>query len=236
MKEPRINQWNSLRPTGRAVRPRRGVGLLVFLFMLPAGCETEKQQRFHQYSDEGIRLYKNGDFVSAREHFEIALPLEPKDANLHYNLGQCCDRLGQASQAENYYKQCLELNTNHPECRHALAVLLYRSGRRVEADEMIQNWLANQPDLAAAYAEDGWRARQSGQYQLAIGRFQQALHLEARNQRALVELGQLYEEHQQPALALTMYTRALEVNPQQSELKDHINQLKANGVGRPMPD
>src|SRR5258708_40136196 len=98
---------------------------------------------------------------------------------------------------------------------------------------MIQSWLANQPELAAGYAEDGWRLRNSGEYQQAVGRFQQALHYDPRNLRSMLELGQLYEEHQRPEFALTMYSRALELNPQQAELKERINQLKAKGVGKP---
>jgi len=130
----------------------------------------------------------------------------------------------------------LEVDANHAECRHALAVLLYRVGRRTDADQMIQGWLNSKPELGAAYAEDGWRLRHGGEYQQAIGRFQQALHYDPRNHRALVELGQIYEEQQRPEFALTMYSRALELNPQQPELKERINQLKAKGVGKPLPD
>jgi tetratricopeptide (TPR) repeat protein len=212
--------------------------LAMFALLLPlaGGCETEKQQRFREYTDDGVHLYQRGDYVGAREQFEVALPLGPKDANLLCNLGQCYDRLNHPDQAENYYKQCLDVNANHAECRHALAVLLYRNGRRAEADQMIQGWLASQPELGAAYAEEGWRLRHSGEYQLAIGRFQQALHYEPRNQRAMLELGQLYEEQQRPEFALTMYSRALELNPQQPELKERINLLKAKGTGKPLPD
>ena len=148
---------------------------------LVGGCETEKQERFNQYNDDGIHLYQLGNYVGARDQFEVALTLDPKDANVLYNLGQCCDRLNQTGQAATYYQQCLAVNANHAECRHALAVLLYRQGRRTEADQMIQGWLKSQPELGAAYAEDGWRSRQSGEYEQAVGRFQQALHYDPRN-------------------------------------------------------
>jgi Flp pilus assembly protein TadD len=200
------------------------------------GCETEKQERFRLLNDDGIHLYQRGDYVGARENFEVALSLGPKDANLLFNLGQCHDRLNQPDRAETYYKQCLEVAANHPECRHALAVLLYRTGRRGEADQMIQGWLSAEPKLGPAYAEDGWRLRQSGDFNQAIGRFQQALHYDPRNVHAMIELGQIYEEHERPEFALTMYTRALEVSPQQPELKERINQLKAQGTHKPLPD
>ncbi len=204
--------------------------------LLTCGCATEKQERCRQYHDDGVHLYQHGDYVGARDSFELALSLQPKDANLQYNVGQCCDRLGQTAQAEDYYKQCLQVNANHADCRHALAVLLYRTGRNTEADNMIAAWLTNQPALGAAYAEDGWRLRMSGEFQLAIGRFQQALHYDPRNLHALTELGQLYEEHGQPERALAMYSRALELSPQLPGVKEHIAELKAKGVGKPLPD
>jgi Tfp pilus assembly protein PilF len=210
--------------------------LLPLTFLLTAGCETDKHERFKQYSDDGVHLYQRGDFVGARDQFEAASALVPKDANLLYNLGQCNERLNQPGQAENYYKECLNVNANHAECRHALAVLLYRTGRNSEADQMIQDWLTSQPELGAAYAEDGWRLRHAGEFQLAMNRFQQALHFDPGNQRALLELGQIYEEQQRPEFALTMYSRALEKNPQQPQLKERINQLKAQGVAKPLPD
>ena len=44
------------------------------------------------------------------------------------------------------------------------------------------------------------------------------------------------EENQRPEFALTMYSRALELSPQQIDLKERINELKSKGVGKPLPD
>ncbi len=206
------------------------------LACLAGGCQTEKQERFDQYTAEGVLLYQRGDFVGAREHFEVAHALQPKDANVVYNLAQCHDRLGQVDAALACYNQCLTLAPNHADCRHALAWLLYRNGRRAEADAMIEGWLSAEPQLGAAYAEDGWRLRQAGETTLAVGRFQQALHFDPKNLRALLELGQIYEEQERPEFALTMYSRALEWAPNQPELKERINILRAKGVRKPLAD
>ena len=101
---------------------------------------------------------------------------------------------------------------------------------------MIEAWLVAEPKLAAAYALDGWRLRQCGELNQAVGRFQQALHHDPRNLHALLELGQIYEEHQRPEFALTMYRRALEIDPRQAELVGRINQLRSQGVRQPLAD
>ena len=133
------------------------------------------------------------------------MPLEPKDANLHYNLGQCYDRLGQSSQAETCYKQCLELNPNHPECRARAGGPAPPHGRPPGgADEMIQDWLISQPASVNrhACAEDGWRLcgkADSINWQLDDSSRRRRITKHAIT-GTLVELGQLYEENQQPAL------------------------------------
>jgi Flp pilus assembly protein TadD len=204
--------------------------------LLGPGCDTEKQERFQQFNDEGVHLFQHGDYVGAREHFEVALGMDAKNANVLYNLGQCNDRMNQVAKAEACYKQCLELSANHAECRHALAVLLYRTGHSRDADKLIGDWLIAEPERSDAYAEDGWRLRRSGEFVQAVGRFQQALHYDPRNVRAMVELGQLYEEHQQPEFALAVYQRALAVDPKQAELVVHVNDLRAKGIKAPLPE
>ena len=48
--------------------------------LLPiAGCVSEKQERFQQFTSDGIHLFQRGDYVGARDNFEVALTLEPKD-------------------------------------------------------------------------------------------------------------------------------------------------------------
>jgi tetratricopeptide (TPR) repeat protein len=215
---------------------RRACAVAIVLFCHVAGCETENQEKFRQYNSDGIDLFSKGSYTQALEDFQFASQLGPADANLEFNIGQCYDRLSQTDKAESYYRQCLGANGNHAECRHALAAVLYRTGRANEADNMIQDWLTAEPKLGAAYAEDGWRLHRSGDYQNAIGRCQQALHYDPHNVRALVQIGMIYEDQERPDLSLAMYARALEYDPQNRDLKANINRLKAKGIGKALPD
>jgi tetratricopeptide (TPR) repeat protein len=205
---------------------------MVFLL---SGCETTEQQKMRQLNDDGVRLFRQGDYQGARESFELALKQTPDDANLMYNVGQCHDRGGDWPKAEKFYRQCLSKADNHGDCRHALEVVLYKTGRQEEAGRMIQEWLAREPKLAAPYAEDGWRLRQQGAYPQAMGRLQQALLIDPHNVRALTELGILYEQSQ-PERALDLYKRAQRQDPNQPDIADRIKQLHKQNVGRPLPD
>jgi Tfp pilus assembly protein PilF len=201
-----------------------------------AGCETAAQERVRHYNADGVHLFQQGNYQDARESFALALELQAEDPALFYNLGQCCDRLGDNIRAEQYYMQCLQRSTNHADCRHALAVLLYRTGRKVEATSMIEDWLARQPNLADAYALDGWRLRQDNALPDAQGRLQQALARDPHNVRANVELGILYEAINLPERSAVLYQRALAQNPNQAEVAARLMSLRNRNIGRPLPD
>ena len=214
----------------------------LFAFLLPllstclAGCETPAQERARPFNEDGVYLFQRHDYASARESFEEALRVQPKDPGLLYNLGQCYDRLNNTAKAEYFYQQCLQQDAHHAPCRHALAVLWYRSGHAKEAEQLIEDWLAREPKRADAYVEDGWRLRQEGELNQAQARLQQALDLEPRNVRALTEMGILFEVLQMPERAAALYQRVLAEDPRQTEVADRLNVLRQKKVGRPLPD
>lgn len=204
--------------------------------LLLAGCGPHMTEQVRLYNEDGIHLLQQGKIQAAKETFEEALVLKPKDPNLEFNLGLCYDRLGQSSKAEEQYQKCLEKVPNHAECIHALAVLMMKTGRRKEMDAMITTWLQKEPTRADPYIEDAWRLRQDGELLQAQGRLQQALELEPRNTRALADLGFLFEQLEYPDRARALYEDALTINPRQPEVADRLNQLCARGVGRPRPN
>jgi Tfp pilus assembly protein PilF len=209
---------------------------LLAAYFLITGCETSDQQHVREYNQEGVHLFKQGNYQSARENFAAALELNPKDSALLYNLGQCYDRLGDTAKGEDYYSRCLEISTNHADCRYALAALEYRAGKKQKANDMIQQWLAAEPKLADPYALDGWRLRQENAWPQALGRFNQAIAIDPHNVRANVELAIYYEQTSYPERARLCYERALQMNPTQPEVTERLNALKSKKVGRPLPD
>ncbi len=220
---------------GAGRRPRGLFALLLVLSALP-GCLALPDEHAQQFTEDGIYLYQRGDYGHARECFEAAAERQPGDANLLYNIAQCHENLGRLDKAQEYYRLCLDRSANHARCRHSLAVLLFRSGRAAEANQMIHDWLAAEPELPDALVEDGWRLRQEGQLQQAQARLQQALHHDPHHVRALTEMGLLYERLELPERALVLYQRALARDPKEGELVARVNALKARGVGKPKPD
>jgi len=208
----------------------------MLLFALVVGCKQLESERFHEFHDDGVYLFGRGEYVGARESFEMALKLEPENANLLYNIGQCYDRQGDWKKAEQLYIDCLARDAGHAECRSALAMLYYETDRKEDSSRVIDEWLAANPDLAAPYIVDGWRLRQEGAIIDAQARVQQGLAKDPHNVRGLVEMGIIYERLDRPARALTLYERALVVNPKQADLVSRVKQLQSQKVGRPLPN
>ncbi len=207
------------------------------LWLIPAlGCVSAVDERAKLFNDDGVSMFAHGDFNGARENFEAALTLTPQDPGLLYNLGQCCDRLGDWRTAEQYYLSCLQVAPTHGDARQAQISILYRTGRSQEGNRMILEWLEQNPKLADAYVLDAWRLRQEKALPLAQGRLQQALALEPNNRRALVELGIVYEMLNMPERALSLYERSLMVDPNQPEIAARVDQMRAKGIQRPLPD
>ncbi len=215
------------------MRPSGWIGVaLLFL----AGCTSTVQERAHTFNEDGVRLFQSGNYAAARENFQAALQLAPGDANVVYNIGQCYERQGDSPRAEQTYQECLRQAPNHAACQHALTVLLVQEGRRAEAVRMVEAWLAREPRLAAAYAEDGWLWHQAGDWPRAQARLQQALELDPHDILALTQLAQVYEAMQRPERALVLYERVLAIDPRQAEADNRMHVLLAKGAGRPRPD
>jgi tetratricopeptide (TPR) repeat protein len=210
--------------------------LIAGLLLSLSACAETGQERLHEYNRDGVVLFEKGSYDHARETFEAALALKPADPNILYNLGRCHERLGQTARAEDYYNQCLRVSPDHAECRHGLVVLLVSTGRREEAVKTAEGWLAARPDLAAAYAIDGWLWHQFGDLPRAQGRLQQALEHDSRDTHALNELALVYEDMHRPDRAAALYERSLDYRPGQSEVKARLASLRAEGAGVPRPD
>jgi tetratricopeptide (TPR) repeat protein len=139
----------------------------------------------------GVKLYQQGDYVSAVDHFQQALAKQPGNADCFYNLGATYHQ--QAKQfarpadiktAEQYYHLCLARNPNHAACQRGLAVLLVEENRRDEAMEQLQEWASRQPDNPNPQLEMDRLCERRGGPQEAESRLHEELTTESDKPRA----------------------------------------------------
>jgi Flp pilus assembly protein TadD len=209
----------------------------VILMLLNAvGCATPGQEKVRDFTDDGIHLYNLRDYKDAKESFQAALAIRPADPDLLYDVGQCCDRLGEDAAAERAYNDCLQRSPNHAECRHALGALLVRENRWADATSLVHDWLKREPKLATPIAEDAWLWREYGDLPKARSRVEEALAIDPHDNRALLEKAQVYELMRRPDRAIFLYQQALQYQPNQPDVRERLTSLRRECGEHPKPD
>ena len=105
-----------------------------------------------------------------------------------------------------------------------------------DAVQFVSDWLAREPREASAYAADAWLWAEAGDLPRAQARLQQALDLDPHNALALVQLAQVYETMHRPDRAVVLYERALAQDPNEPDVRQRLDHLRAQGAGHPHPD
>jgi len=171
---------------------------------------------------EGVRLYQQGNYLGAVNHFQSALARQPGNPDCFYNLGATYHQQGKLfaqpadlATAEQYYHLCLARNPNHEACQRALAVLLVEEKRDAEALAGLQGWARMQPGNPQPFIEMARLSQEHGDLREAENHLVDALTVAPDNPRALVALAQLRELTGDSAQALANYSRALSIDPVQ---------------------
>lgn len=209
---------------------------LLPMMLLLTACATTDHERWRMINDDGVALFAKGAYHEALDSFDYALAMNAENPVLYYNIAQCHERLGNARQAEQFFTACLQRDPKHGDARLSLITMKYRAGNLVEANQMIKDWMTQDPKSADPLVADAWRLRQERNYPLAQGRLQEALSREIDNRRALTELAILDELQNMPDRAYVQYERILEKDPGQFEIRERLELLKTKGVKRPTPN
>ena len=67
-----------------------------------------------KHNAEGMEHYQMRHYDVAKQHFEVALKLDPKSAEAHFNMALTLDKLGDHKKATEYFKRAGELDPKNP--------------------------------------------------------------------------------------------------------------------------
>lgn len=116
-------------PAGALLRQARAA---LGLPAVPAAGPSEAVRRS---LEDGLAALRHGTPVLAEAAFRQGLDADPASAQLHYQLGQCCEKLAKPLQAIDHYQQAVRLNPELHEALAALARLYEGEGLRLQAAE-----------------------------------------------------------------------------------------------------
>jgi len=142
--------------------------------------------------NRGTQALEKGDPAAAVSFFREALQINPKDEDLHYNLGIAYARQNMTEKAIEHYNEALRLFPDYVEAHNNLGNLLMRLRRLDEAVEHFRAAIKIMPDYASGYNNLGTALQQLGKLDEALLQFEKAVQANPDYWEARYNLGQSY--------------------------------------------
>lgn len=208
----------------------RGLFALASLSVV-AGCGTMGSSMANR---SGMSYYKKGNYAAAAGEFQNAMKSDPANPDYIANLAKSRMKMGDASNAERYYRQALTIDPSHQPSYHGLAELMLDQGRSQEATAMLSTWAGTQPYIAESHVELAWLQRELGNDSGAVQSLERALDVNPNHATALAHMGQYYEEAGQLDEAVAYYQDSLHADWNQPEVHSRMA-AASTGAGADSP-
>ena len=160
-----------------------------------------------------------------------ATTANPKDPGLYVLTGIAYEHMHELDKAKAAYQTALQLKPDNPQASNNLAyVLLETNGSVDQALQLAQTARRNMPESSNVADTLGWAFYKKGVYESAIGMFQEAIKLAAKNKETdnptyHYHLGLAYARTERPGLARQHLEHVLKIDPKYSGADDVRKQL-----------
>ena len=176
-------------------------------------------------SREGLAWRKAGDQGQAQIALTRARQLDPRDAEIPYQLGLVCLDLGQFAQAEGELREALELRPNDAPVLVALGRLAEARSRLDDALASFEQAIAADPKNAEARLERGRILLARQRPNEAVPALEEAARLAPSSVEAHTLLGVCYHAVGRRAQARLALQRALALDPNAAEARRLLKQI-----------
>lgn len=165
------------------------------------------------YISKANKYFLTKDYKNAITEYKQALKSSPKNHQIHYNLGVCYEKLNNIEEALKAYKRALNIRPTFIEARNAF--------NRLGGEKKIKNMEAS---LNAFTKANSSFFQQD--YNTAIIEYNRAIKNDSSNFQAHHNLAFCYEKNKNYDQALTIYQKALALNPQSGNTQTAIERIK----------
>jgi tetratricopeptide (TPR) repeat protein len=203
------------------------------------GANAAFQKAIELDKNNSDALLKLGQVQAAQGSVDQALALyrqsikdHPREISFYILAGEMYESQSNWNDAKAMYQKALEIQSDHPLASNNLAYVMLQQGGNVDvALAMAQTARRGMPDSSSAADTLGWAYFQKGVYQSAIDLFQESIRLSEKRGAAddpevHYHLGLAYEKVNQPAQARQQLERALKINPNNSDARKALAELR----------
>ena len=221
MKHPFIRLDQAVKPLAAA--------LLLLLGLTLTGCSSWGGKL---RNSEGLRYYNGGKYDEALASFQTAARLNPEDPEIYYNIASTYQRQATEenkpalfTQAENYYRQCLDRNPS-PEttvcCYRGLATVLTQRNQSAEAMNLLRAWEERDPTSVEPKLEIAYLLEAQGANRDAAAALEKIAAYAPNDYRAYYKLGLIHEKLGEDDAALEQLRAASRLNPNDTQITQQI--------------
>ena len=163
---------------------------------------------------EDLRLalyyHRAGDFENALQHYRALLQRNELNAQAHNNLGLLYQEKNLLEESSRELQRAVLIEPRNAGARNNLGVTLLMQGKLDEATAQFRAVLAVEPRNLDALVDLAIAQRSASQLDLAKETLVKALTIAPRHPAAHYNLGQLYDQTNEPARAVEHYRTFLE--------------------------
>ena len=131
-------------------------------------------------------------------------------------------RAGQLSEAEQVYRQILEIDAHHADSLHLLGMIAHQAGRHEDAVEMIRRAIAIHATGASYHSNLGTILQAQGKLDEATACYGRALALRPDSAEIHTNLGNILQAQDKLDEAITCHERALALKPSLAEARYNL--------------
>lgn len=181
-------------------------------------------EAFVIYNILGVAQEHLQKFADAATTYREALKIDPRVAEVNFNLGAVLGHLGQHDEAIAYYRRALSIKPNLDAAWFNLGFALQEKGEFEEAATSYRKAIALVPDFFEAYGNLGVVLQKQGKLEDAIANYRKALAI---NPDALghFNLGTALRDEGKHEEAGQCYLKALELNPNYADAHNNLGEI-----------
>lgn len=161
----------------------------------------------------GCALAREGRHQEAAQHFAAALPGEPGEAEVHYNLANSLRNLGRLEAAKAHYSEAFKRKPADANILNNLAAVLATQGKWEEAADVYSSALVLDPGSAHMRSNLGVTLAAQQRIADAVAQFSRAIELNPHLVSAHLGLGAAFVKQKTYQEAVRHFSEVLRISP-----------------------